>query len=311
MANETMKESNGTVQIDGVTYHENKVFNPTTRTDLPMIDPRAVYVEEGFNVRREFGDIEELKRQIREQGILNPISVVKMGKDEHNNQLYRLVDGHRRMTAVKEILAEDGNNEKLMRIRAILVPRNLSEQELCIQQMMRNEGKKFTEYECGLMFQRFRDQFGNSIADIARKFGKDASYVSRCLALLDLPQDIQQSIVDKEVTLSAVRSIVKENKDDEAMQSEVVRTMVETAKAKGKKTASLKDVSQEAKIVTELCRVRLSIQQLMEKFQALGEDSPLHENQSWLDNLDDALSCIRGVENEVKSTLYTPKVKTA
>lgn len=38
--------------------------NATKKTDVFLIDPRNIVVEDGFNVRRDF-DLDELKEQIR------------------------------------------------------------------------------------------------------------------------------------------------------------------------------------------------------------------------------------------------------
>ena len=50
--------------------------NATKRTDLFLIDPRNIVVMDGFNVRRDF-DLEELKEQIKANGVLNPVTVIK------------------------------------------------------------------------------------------------------------------------------------------------------------------------------------------------------------------------------------------
>ena len=55
-------------------------INITKRTDIYSIDPRNVVVVNNFNVRRDFA-IDELKEQIKAQGVLNPITVIPF-KDE-------------------------------------------------------------------------------------------------------------------------------------------------------------------------------------------------------------------------------------
>ena len=68
--------------------------NATKRKDLFLIDPRNIVVEDGFNVRIDF-DLDELKEQIKANGVLNPITVIAF-KDENGDEKYRLVDGERR-----------------------------------------------------------------------------------------------------------------------------------------------------------------------------------------------------------------------
>ena len=134
---------------------DNINTNSTKRTDIYSVDPRNVVVVDNFNVRRDFS-IDELKEQIKLQGVLNPITVVPF-KDENGDEKYRLVDGERRLRATLAAISEGAD---IKRIKAIFLPRNTKEDDLLIEQMMRNEGKNFTEYEQAIMFQRFRDKFG-------------------------------------------------------------------------------------------------------------------------------------------------------
>lgn len=153
-----------------------KKINATKRTDIYQIDPRNVDVVAGFNVRREFA-IEELKEQIKLNGVLNPITVIPT-KTADGTERYRLVDGERRLRATLAAIEEGAD---IARIKAIFLPRNTSEEEQLVQQMMRNEGKTFTEYECAIMFNRFK-AFGYTQTEIAAKFGKSPTFVSRCLS---------------------------------------------------------------------------------------------------------------------------------
>lgn len=225
-------------------------LNSTKRTDIYTIDPRNVVVVENFNVRKEFA-LDELKEQIKLQGVLNPITVVPF-KDEDGNEKYRLVDGERRVRATLAAIEEGA---EIARIKAIFLPRNTKEEDLLIEQMMRNEGKNFTEYEQALMFQRFRDKFGYSQSEIAAKFGKSATFIGRCLSLLELAPEIQEKIENGEISTGAVRQIVGTNKEDEAAQIEAVETAIADAKSKGKSTATAKNVSGETKALRSLKKV--------------------------------------------------------
>lgn len=225
-------------------------LNSTKRTDIYTIDPRNVVIVENFNVRKEFA-LDELKEQIKLQGVLNPITVVPF-KDEDGNEKYRLVDGERRVRATLAAIEEGA---EIARIKAIFLPRNTKEEDLLIEQMMRNEGKNFTEYEQALMFQRFRDKFGYSQSEIAAKFGKSATFIGRSLSLLELAPEIQEKIENGEISTGAVRQIVGTNKEDEAAQIEAVETAIADAKSKGKSTATAKNVSGETKALRSLKKV--------------------------------------------------------
>ena len=229
---------------------KNMELNITKRTDIYNIDPRNVVVVDNFNVRRDFA-IDELKEQIKAQGVLNPITVVPF-KDEDGNEKYRLVDGERRLRATLAAISEGAD---IKRVKAIFLPRNIKEEDLLIEQMMRNEGKNFTEYEQAIMFQRFRDKFGYTQSEIASKFCKSATFVGRCLSLLELAPEIQEKLEKGEISTGAVRQIVGLNKEDESAQIAAVENAVADAKSKGKTTATGKNINGETKSQKDLKKV--------------------------------------------------------
>ena len=229
----------------------NNGLNATKRTDIYQIDPRNIVVLNGFNARRDFA-IDELIEQIRKQGVLNPITVV-LFKDEDGNEKYRLVDGERRYRAVMALLEE---GEDIRRIKAMYLPKNTKEEDMYIQQMMRNEGRNFSEYECALLFNLFKEKYGYSQTEIADKFGKKTSFVSRCLSLLDVAPELQEKMEKGEISTDAVRTIINNHKDDEKAQVEAVEKAVKEAKAKGKKTATAKDVAPNIQVANLIKKMR-------------------------------------------------------
>lgn len=235
-------------------------INVTKRTDIYNIDPRNVVIMDDFNVRRDF-DLDELKEQIKAKGVLNPISVIKF-KDEQGNEKYKLVDGERRLRATLAAIAEGTD---IPRIKALFLSKDESPEELMIQQMMRNEGKRFSEIECGIMFKRFKDEFGYSQVEIAQKFGKSPAFVCKCLKLMDLPEDIQQRIINNQISAHAARDIAKDVEDKEA-QVKAVETAVQSAQASGKKTATNKEINasqKEAKEAKKIIQALRSIEAYM------------------------------------------------
>jgi ParB family chromosome partitioning protein len=242
-------------------------INATKRTDIYQIDPRNVDVVAGFNVRREFA-IDELKEQIKLNGVLNPITVIPT-KAADGTERYRLVDGERRLRATLAAIEEGAD---IRRIKAIFLPRNTSEEEQLVQQMMRNEGKNFTEYECAIMFHRFKDAFGYSQTEIAAKFGKSPTFVSRCLSLMELAPEIQQKLESGEISTNAVREIVGQNKENEAAQVEAVNAAVSQAKASGKRTADNNDVPAHVKLLKAIKKANLAFKQAVALRNELGDD---------------------------------------
>ena len=225
--------------------------NATKRTDIFLIDPRNIVVMDNFNVRRDF-DLDELKEQIKAKGVLNPITVIPF-KDEGGVERYKLVDGERRYRATMLAIQEGAD---IPFIKALKTPKDASQEDLCIEQMMRNEGKRFSEIECGIMFKRFKEEFGYTQAEIAEKFRKSPAFISKCLSLMDLPQEIQDRIIANQISAKAARDIVS-NYETGQEQIKATKDAVKIARDQGKKTATNKEINayqKEAKEAKEVAQ---------------------------------------------------------
>ena len=248
----------------------NSEINATKRTDIYQIDPRNIVVVEGFNARKNF-DLDELKEQIRKVGVLNPITVIPFKDKETGAEKYRLVDGERRYRAVLALLAE---GEDIKRIKTMYLPKGTKEEDLLIQQLLKNTGKQFSEIEMAKLFNRFKEQWGYTQTEIADKFCKKASFVSRCMALLDLPAEIIEMMERGEISADTARQIVSQNKDDEDAQVEAADKAVKTAKAKGKKTATTKDIPVNVQAANLIAKIRKDLKKYATLMDSLdGENA--------------------------------------
>ena len=248
----------------------NNEINATKRTDIYQIDPRNIVVVEGFNARKNF-DLDELKEQIRKVGVLNPITVIPFKDKETGAEKYRLVDGERRYRAVMALLAE---GEDIKRIKAMYLPKGTKEEDLLIQQLLKNTGKQFSEIEMAKLFNRFKEQWGYTQTEIADKFCKKASFVSRCMALLDLPAEIIEMMERGEISADSARQIANRHKDDVDAQVEDAEKAVNTAKAKGKKTATTKDIPVNVQAANLIAKIRKDLKKYASLMDSLdGENA--------------------------------------
>lgn len=248
----------------------NNDINATKRTDIYQIDPRNIVVVEGFNARKNF-DLDELKEQIRKVGVLNPITVIPFKDKETGAEKYRLVDGERRYRAVMALLAE---GEDIKRIKAMYLPKGTKEEDLLIQQLLKNTGKQFSEIEMAKLFNRFKEQWGYTQTEIADKFCKKTSFVSRCMALLDLPAEIIEMMERGEISADTARQIVSRHKDDVDAQVEDAEKAVNTAKAKGKKTATTKDIPVNVQAANLIAKIRKDLKKYASLMDSLdGENA--------------------------------------
>ena len=220
--------------------------NKTTKTDIYKIDPRNIVVEDGFNSREDFGDIDTLAKQIEENGILNPISVVPF-KDESGNEKYRLRDGERRYRAVMSLL---DRGVSVDRIPALFQPKSADQKALLVQQIIRNEGKGFNEMELAIAYKKLLDE-GMTKEEIAEKIaGGKHSKVNYCLGHLNRDERIQKLIADGKVSGVLVRQIYsahgKDDKDGAVKEllelAERVEGKIETDGNSKKARATKKDL---------------------------------------------------------------------
>ena len=252
------------------TVMNNNELNATKRTDIYQIDPRNIVVVGGFNARKNF-DLDELKEQIRKVGVLNPITVIPFKDKETGTEKYRLVDGERRYRAVMALLAE---GEDIKRIKAMYLPKGTKEEDLLIQQLLKNTGKQFSEIEMAKLFNRFKEQWGYTQTEIADKFCKKASFVSRCMALLDLPAEIIEMMERGEISADTARQIANRHKDDVDAQVEDAEKAVNTAKAKGKKTATTKDIPVNVQAANLIAKIRKDLKKYASLMDSLdGENA--------------------------------------
>lgn len=215
---------------------ENQNFYKTTKTDLFKIDPRSIKVVEGFNSRTDFGDIDELAKQIAEQGVLNPISVRK-----GENDTYELVDGERRYRAVMRLIEQ---GVEIARVPAIILPKSITKEQLLLQQIMRNEGKPFEEYEYGIAYKKLMDVNGLTIDEIAAKVGKKRWHVDCCLSHLRRDERVQELLKNNKISGAQVRDIYKAHHNEE----EAVKEIMKAAENHEKNVESGKAVMKNGKV---------------------------------------------------------------
>lgn len=214
--------------------------NKTTKKDIYSIDPRNIVVQENFNSRVDFGDIDELANQIQAQGMLNPITVIPF-TDEQGVEKYRLVDGERRYRASMLIIERGG---ELPKVPALFGSKNLSEEDMLTQQIMRNEGKPFNEYEYGVAFKKFADM-GKTNQQIADMLGIKRWKVDCFLAHLNRDERVQELLKTGKITGVDVRHIYQATKNESAAVKQILK-LAKKSEEKGEKKISLKDLEFDA-----------------------------------------------------------------
>ena len=211
--------------------------NSVGRRDLFMVKPQSITIESGYNIRENL-DIEELKASIRENGVKQPIAVRQDG-----DNLY-LVQGHRRLSAVMELIAEG------VEIEAIpAFPVRLSNEDRIVDLITSNDGAPLKMHEQGSAYLRL-ESFGWSTEKIAQKVGKTVAHISNCLKLARMPKEVRDQINAGMLAPSVALDLSRKEKGEKAFIQKV-ETAVSQAKTEGKKKVTAKITKKRYKLKDE------------------------------------------------------------
>jgi ParB/RepB/Spo0J family partition protein len=203
------------------------------RSDLLHLDARAINVVEGFNVRQDYGDIQELANSIKENGVRNPLRGYK------DKGAYHLTDGHRRLQAVM-LLVEQGTEIRV----PFITEKNPSEEKRIIDMYICNDGKKLTPLEEADIVTRLQN-LGMTSKEVATKLGCTEAHICNMRAISDLPTKLKNRIKGNEISSTLVLSVVRGNKELTIEQiTTKVEQILDKAKGTGKKVTK-KDIDTE------------------------------------------------------------------
>ena len=149
-----------------------------------------------FQPRSNFDDtsLEELASSIRELGLIQPITVRKLGYDR-----YQLVSGERRYRASKRIGLE--------RIPAYI--RIANDQESLEMALVENiQRQDLDPVEIALSYQRLIEEIGLTQEKLSERVGKKRSTITNYLRLLRLDPIIQTGMQDGFISMGHGRSLV-------------------------------------------------------------------------------------------------------
>jgi ParB family chromosome partitioning protein len=140
-------------------------------------------------------ELKSLADSIREQGVLQPVLVVK-AKDAG----YLLISGERRLRAAQSL--------GWQRIPALIKPA-ATDQELAEWAIIENvQRDDLNPLEEARAYKRLVDEFSLTQEDVAKKVGKERSTVANSLRLLKLPAEIQGLLEKGELQMGHARALL-------------------------------------------------------------------------------------------------------
>lgn len=171
------------------------------RRDRFIVDPKIIVDIDGLNERYDYGDLSTLKDQIKAHGIQVDLWV------RLENGKLGLVRGYRRMRCVRELIAEKA--WKHGGVPVISEPKDHTDTDRLLGQIIGNEGKPYTILEQGRVFERLITA-GLSKVQIGDQTGKSRTHVSNALALAAAPPAIITFIEQNKISESLVIDLIRD-----------------------------------------------------------------------------------------------------
>lgn len=165
--------------------------------DLPVgdISPNPHQPRSTFNDDQ----LGELAQSIKEHGIVQPLVVVRDGKN------YQLIAGERRLRAAKLV--------GLATVPAIV--RSFSQQEQLEVAVIENiQRSELNLLELASAYATLNDQFSLTVDQIAQRVGKAPSTVGNIMRLLNLPHEAKQALNDGLIVEGHARQVLAVKPED-------------------------------------------------------------------------------------------------
>lgn len=157
-----------------------------------------------FQPRTKFEEeaLEELAQSIKELGIIQPVTVRKLGYDT-----YQLISGERRFRA--------SQMAGLERIPAYV--RIANDQSMLEMALVENiQRANLDAIEVAISYQRLIDECKLTQEELSQRVGKKRSTISNYLRLLKLPAEIQEGIRNGKISMGHARALINiENPEDQ------------------------------------------------------------------------------------------------
>ena len=166
-----------------------------------------------FQPRTDFDEtaLNELAESIKIQGVIQPVTVRKMGRDK-----YQLISGERRLRASKmaglktiPVFIRVANDEQML--------------EMALIENTHREG--LNAIEIALSYQRLIEECNITQEQLSEKVGKDRSTVTNFLRLLKLPPEVQVALRDGHISMGQARAII--NIDDKTKQLIILKEIID------------------------------------------------------------------------------------
>lgn len=203
----------GSISLISIENIEANPFNPRTNFEIEALN--------------------ELSQSIAIHGIIQPLTVRKMGRDK-----YQLISGERRfrasqMAGLKEIPAyvRVANDQAMLEMALV---ENIQREDL-------------NAIEVALSFQRLIDECELTQEQMSQKISKSRSSITNHLRLLKLPVEIQKGVRDNQISMGHARALVSAG--DETFQLSLFERIVANNLSVREIEALIRDGGHDPKVI--------------------------------------------------------------
>jgi ParB family chromosome partitioning protein len=185
---------------------QSEAAESSSEIAINLIDPSPVQPRSHFNDR----SLKELAMSIQENGIVQPVLV------RPNGSRYELVAGERRWRAAQVAGLE--------RVPAIVreIPNDKVLELALIENIQREDLNPIEEARA---YQNLIERVGLTQESLAKRVGRDRSYITNHIRLLRLPEDLQQFVQEGKLSGGHARTLLGVN--DIAVQRRVAQKIIE------------------------------------------------------------------------------------
>ena len=234
------------------------------KTETPEITISKIQTNP-FQPRKEFDEdaLEELASSIKELGIIQPITVRKLGFDK-----YQLISGERRLRA--------SEMAGLTKIPTYI--RIANDQQMLEMALVENiQRENLNPIEVALSFKRLIEECDLTQEACSERVGKNRSTITNFLRLLKLPEEIQLGLQMQKISMGHARALI--NVSDKQKQLNIYHDAV----ANG---FSVREVEQIVKMFAEIDYKRTSKDKKVKIVNPLPFDKQrkIHELSNYLDS---------------------------
>lgn len=190
-----------TLDLEGI---EKKIYETASNEEIIEISLDELRANP-YQPRKRFDDdsLKELAESIKNHGVFQPIIVKKSIKG------YEIIAGERRCRASKLAGRET--------IPAIV--RAFTDEQMMEIALLENlQRENLSAIEEAIAYRSMIEKLNLTQDELSKKVGKSRSHITNIIGLLRLPKEIQQMIIQEEITMGHARVISKLESEDEMIK---------------------------------------------------------------------------------------------